>query len=262
MELNENDESTSIFFAPQDTVNFQRKQENIKDRIFKTSDMNYKSKMIIGNNLKKMMKTEKMVETDNNVIDYDSNICYASTSSTSCSLHDANDATKPSREFFTPINKEALHTNLNKCTSETTRDIEMIAYLERERSMDIRDTANYEKYNYDSNKRLSLLPNHFRRESGASNSSTRYLISNNNPPVLIPPTIPSKDSLECSYSSARSDIILENITLHTNTIDNDLIEECRFENLSANVWNNSIKYNRHCKARSKYHAENHKFTKI
>ncbi|CAO1336530.1 unnamed protein product [Diamesa tonsa] len=91
---------------------------------------------------------------------------------------------------------------------------EKIAYLERERSMNIRDTDNDEKCIYDSNKRLSLLPSHFRRESGASNSSIRFLISNNNSPVLRQHINPSK-----------------------NSIDNDLIEECFIENSSPNVEN-------------------------
>ena len=312
MELYVNDETSSIkpteFYAPHNsrTLNSQRKQHNTKETIFDTSDMSksfnnskknipneFKNiKMIIGNkqhfNLEKMMKTVNNEQTDDNVIDLDTNIYYASTSSTSCSLHEANDvstyddksfknsskhssyrkskvmATKPSREFITLIDKEVQQTNLNKCTSTTTRDIEIITYLKREQSMDIRDIDNDEKCNYDSNKRLSLLPNHFRRESVASNSSTRYLISNNNSPILTPSIIPPKNVLECSYShsSTRSNSILENYTLHSNTMDNDFIEEYPFENPRSNVRNNSRESNLYYKARSKSHAENDKFTQI
>lgn len=209
-ELYTNDELTPIkpsdFYATRKSyaLNSQRKQENAKERIFNTSD--------------------------DNVIDYDTNMYYASTSSISCSLHEANNdydksfkhsflkskvmATKSCREFFTPIDKEFQHSNRNKCTSKRTRYNEKIAYLERERSMNIRDTDNDEKCIYDSNKRLSLLPSHFRRESGASNSSIRFLISNNNSPVLRQHINPSK-----------------------NSIDNDLIEECFIENSSPNVEN-------------------------
>lgn len=287
MELYVNDESSSIkpdnIYAPEinDTLNSQRNQDTTKETTFDTSDMSYKSynncnqnvpkefkniKMIIGNkkqfNLEKMMKTVNNEQTNDNIIDHDTNIYYASTSSTSCSLHEANDTyqdesfknycmhssySKHCKEFSTPIEKELQLTNLDKCTNTRTTDIEIIAYLDRERR--IRDIDNDEKYNYDSNKRLSLLPNHFRRESGASNSSIRYLISNNNSPVLTPSKIPSKNLLECSYnpSTTRSNSILEHYTLHSNTVDNNLIEECHFENSRINARNNLKEFNRHYK---------------
>lgn len=290
MELYVNDESSSIkpdnIYAPEinDTLNYQRNQDTTNETTFDTSDMSYKSynkfnhnvskefkniKMIIGNkkqfNIEKMMKKVNSEQTNDNIIDHDTNIYYASTSSTSCSLHEANDAStyqdeslknnymhssyrKPYKEILTPIEKELQHKNLDKCTNTRTWDIEIIASLDHERS--IRDIDNDEKYNYDSNKRISLLPNQYRRESGASNSSIRYLISNNNSPVLEPSKNSSKNLLKCSYntSSTRSNSILENYTLHSNTvIDNNLTKECYFENSRINAQNSSKEFNRHYK---------------
>ena len=139
MELYVQDESTSIkptdFCASQNyyTLNSQRKNENAEDMTFNTSDMS---------------------------------MYYASTSNSFRKSKVI--ATKPYRDFFTPTEKEFYRTNLNKCTSNTTRD-NKIAYLERERSMNIRDTDNDEKYIYDSNS----------SESSASNSNIRFLTRNN-----------------------------------------------------------------------------------
>ncbi|CAO1338270.1 unnamed protein product [Diamesa serratosioi] len=289
MEFNVNDENTSIkpteFYAPENvtTLNSQRKRDNTKETIFDdccTSDMSNKSFKSIQNI--RMTKTVNNELTDDDAINHDTKCYYASTSSTSCSLHEENDvstyynksckhsnyqnskvmAAKPTREFKSPIDSEIQHDKLKKCLSASSKDIEIITYLARDRTLNFRDVDKEDKYNFESNKRLSQLPNRLRRESGASNSSTRYLISNNSSPVLISSIIPSKNTIECSYNpnNTHGSIILENYSLHSNTFDNDLIEECRYENSRTNFQSNSKEHIRHYKTRS--YAENDKFTQI
>lgn len=266
--------------APEnDTLNSKRKRDNLNETTFddcSTSDMSYQSfnncrKIFLPDelqNIKKNIGNKQHFNIDNNdQFDDDANN-HDTTSSTSCSLHEVNDvsnyynpsfknrikhsssrksnvmAAKPTREF------------LKKCTSKTTKDIEIITYLEHDQSMNKRGIHNDDKYKNDSNK---LLPKYFRRESCASSSSTRLLISNNNSPSIIP----SKNTLECSYdpnSNIRSSIILENCQLHSNNLDKDFIQECRFDNSKTNFRNNSKEIIHHYKAQC--HAENDKFTQI